>query len=223
MPPRPTPSVSSRKQPVQARSTQLVADILEAAVRVLARDGAHRFTTARVAEKAGISVGSLYQYFPNKEAILFRLQTDEWTTTGNRLQSILADRSHPPFDRLRAVVRTFFQSECEEAALRVALGDAAPLYRDAPEARRHRQAGKRQVSLFMREVMPDASPRQRALAAEVMMMSLSAVGEKVSGQGRSPAEIDGLATVMSEMFCAYLDRQQPRSRSTPKRRARSQA
>jgi hypothetical protein len=42
--------VSLRKQPRQVRSTRLVADILEAAVRVLARDGAHRFTTARVAE-----------------------------------------------------------------------------------------------------------------------------------------------------------------------------
>jgi AcrR family transcriptional regulator len=55
-----TPRISSRKQPKQARSEQLVSDILTAAAQVLARDGAHRFTTARVAEKAGVSVGSLY-------------------------------------------------------------------------------------------------------------------------------------------------------------------
>lgn len=67
---RQTPRLSSRKEPRQARSTQLVADILEAAVRVLAREGAHRFTTARVAETAGISIGSLYQYFPDKIAIV---------------------------------------------------------------------------------------------------------------------------------------------------------
>ncbi|MES2055969.1 MAG: helix-turn-helix domain-containing protein, partial [Pseudomonadota bacterium] len=58
--------ISSRKQPKQARSTDLVAAILEAAVQVLAKEGAQRFTTVRVAEKAGVSVGSLYQYFPNK-------------------------------------------------------------------------------------------------------------------------------------------------------------
>jgi AcrR family transcriptional regulator len=58
-----------------------VADILQAAAQVLADEGAQRFTTARVAEKAGVSVGSLYQYFPNKASILFRLQTEEWRST----------------------------------------------------------------------------------------------------------------------------------------------
>ena len=86
-----TPVISLRKSPRQARSTQLVSDILEAAVRVLAREGARRFTTARVADEAGVSVGSLYQYFPNKEAILFRLQTDEWMQTGELLVRILDD------------------------------------------------------------------------------------------------------------------------------------
>ena len=72
------PQISSRKQPKQARSAELVATILQAATQVLAQEGAGRFTTARVAEKAGVSVGSVYQYFPNKAAILFRLQSDEW-------------------------------------------------------------------------------------------------------------------------------------------------
>ena len=55
------PRISSRKQPKQARSADLVAAILQAAAQVLAKEGAHHFTTARVAEKAGVSVGSLYQ------------------------------------------------------------------------------------------------------------------------------------------------------------------
>jgi AcrR family transcriptional regulator len=67
-----TLSISARKQPKQERSRQLVAEILAAAGRVLAREGARRFTAARVADEAFVSVGSLYQYFPNKEAILFR-------------------------------------------------------------------------------------------------------------------------------------------------------
>src|SRR6202021_1519362 len=81
MPPRPSAQISSRKQPQQARSAELVEAILDAAVQVLAKEGAQRFTTARVAEKAGVSVGSLYQYFPNKAAILFRLKSDEWRRT----------------------------------------------------------------------------------------------------------------------------------------------
>ena len=201
-----TPRLSSRKQPQQARSSRLVADILEAAVQVLSREGARRFTTARVAERAGISVGSLYQYFPNKEAILFRLQADEWRQTGALLQDILADRSLPPTERLRTLVRAFFRSECEEAALRLALGDAAPLYRDAPETQEHRKAGVRQVLAFMREALPGTRPADRARVAEVMMMTMEAVGKSVSEEGRSLADVDRIAAVTGDMFCAYLDR-----------------
>src|SRR5215469_15783214 len=96
--------ISSRKKPKQTRSTDLVAAILDAAVQVLAKEGAHRFTTARVAERAGVSVGSLYQYFPNKAAILFRLQSDEWRQTTAMLRDILADGAKPPPVRLRRLV-----------------------------------------------------------------------------------------------------------------------
>ena len=68
------PAIAARKRPRQARSARLVEDILEGAARVLARKGARHFTTVRVAEEAGVGIGSLYQYFPSKEALLFRLQ-----------------------------------------------------------------------------------------------------------------------------------------------------
>src|ERR1700742_4941035 len=115
---RPSARISSRKQPQQARSSELVSAILEAAVQVLAKEGAPRFTTARVAEKAGVSVGSLYQYFPNKAAILFRLQSDEWRQTSKLLSGILQDTAKPPLERLRALVHAFIRSECDEAAVR---------------------------------------------------------------------------------------------------------
>lgn len=203
---RKTPRISSRKEPRQARSAQLVSDILEAAIRVLTEDGARRFTTARVAERAGVSVGSLYQYFPNKEAILFRLQADEWKQTSGLLQTMLADRGLPPTERLRAIVRAFFRSEVEEAALRVALADAAPLYRDAPEAEAHRKAGRRHVLQFMREALPRATPRKRRDAADIMVMSIAAVGAQVSEEARPGAEVERLASTLGDMFAAYLDR-----------------
>src|ERR1700749_3398550 len=112
--------ISSRKEPKQARSTELVGAILEAAVQVLAKEGARRFTTARVAERAGVSVGSVYQYFPNKAAILFRLQSDEWRQTSDLLRVILEDVTRPPLERLRDLLHAFIRSECDEAAMRVA-------------------------------------------------------------------------------------------------------
>lgn len=197
-------SVSSRKQPQQARSNELVAAILDAAVQVLAKEGAERFTTARVAERAGVSVGSLYQYFPNKAAILFRLQSDEWRSTSELLRGILTDRTKPPPARLRALVHAFIRSECEEAAIRGALSDAAPLYRDAPEAQDARAAGEGIVAAFMREALPKASEATRELAGELIKTTMAEVGKRFSETPRCEAEIVRHADGLADMFCAYL-------------------
>ena len=201
---RPSSSLTSRKQPKQARSTDLVAAILEAAVQVLAKEGAQRFTAARVAEKAGVSVGSLYQYFPNKAAILFRLQSDEWRQTSELLRGILEDDTRPPLERLRKLVHAFIRSECEEAAIRGALDDAAPLYRDAPEAQHVKTSGKEIIQAFMRAALPATDDATCALAGDLIKTTLSAVGKQFSETPRMPEDIEAYADAMSDMFCAYL-------------------
>lgn len=65
----PKSSLRPRKTPVQARSSATVEVIFEAAIRIFLEHGYERLTTTRVAERAGVSVGSLYQYFPNKGAL----------------------------------------------------------------------------------------------------------------------------------------------------------
>jgi AcrR family transcriptional regulator len=201
---RQTARISSRKQPQQARSAELVSAILEAAIQVLAKEGAARFTTARVAEKAGVSVGSLYQYFPNKAAILFRLQSDEWVQTTTMLQRILENQETPPLDRLRTLVHAFIRSECEEAQMRGALNDAAPLYRDAPEAHEVRAAGKRTFEVFMAELLPQASESSRTQACDLILATLSSVGKDFSLSPRTDEEITARAEAMADMFRAYL-------------------
>ena len=71
--PDPQATVQPRKKPAQARSRATVEAILEAATRILRDQGLAGLTTNRVAERAGVSVGSLYQYFPGKEALLAAL------------------------------------------------------------------------------------------------------------------------------------------------------
>ncbi len=63
--------LNRRKTPLQARSTATVDAILQATIQVLLSDGPVRLTTTRVARRAGVSVGTLYQYFPNKRALLY--------------------------------------------------------------------------------------------------------------------------------------------------------
>lgn len=201
---RPTPRISSRKEPKQARSNELVSAILEAAVQVLAEEGAQRFTTARVADKAGVSIGSLYQYFPNKAAILFRLQSDEWRQTTEQWEEILGDPARPPLERLRHLVHAFIRSECDEASVRVALDDAAPLYRDAPEAREIHAKGDRIIADFMREALPLSSDATRELVGDLVVTTMTAVGKEFSATPRTVVEIEDYAEAMADMLCAYL-------------------
>jgi AcrR family transcriptional regulator len=66
-------TVRARKVPTQVRSQETVSVILEASARILESDGLHGFNTNAIAARAGVSIGSLYQYFPNKDAILLAL------------------------------------------------------------------------------------------------------------------------------------------------------
>lgn len=61
---------SLRKKPKQGRSKELVDAIFQATVRILPEVGSENVTTKKIAEVAGVSIGSLYQYFPNKETLL---------------------------------------------------------------------------------------------------------------------------------------------------------
>ncbi|APC18645.1 TetR family transcriptional regulator [Pseudomonas frederiksbergensis] len=217
---RQTARISSRKQPQQARSTDLVAAILQAAIQVLTEHGATRFTTARVAEKAGVSIGSLYQYFPNKAAILFRLQSDEWLHTTQMLRRILENLEEPPLDRLRTLVQAFIRSECEEAQMRGALNDAAPLYRDAPQAHEVRAAGRQIFATFMLELLPEVSEPTRTAACDLILITLSSVGKDFSGSPRSEMEMTVCADGLADMFRAYvvtLNQPQATRPSTPEK------
>lgn len=69
-PPRDTVDNPLRKTPSQTRALRTVDTLFEAAARVLQTEGEAGFTTNRIAERAGFSIGTLYQYFPSKEAIV---------------------------------------------------------------------------------------------------------------------------------------------------------
>ncbi len=87
--------VAPRRSPKQRRSQQIVAAILEAGSLLLREEGAEALTTNRIAERADVSIGSLYRYFPNKAAIVAAICDAETRREANGLAS--ADW---PFDRL---------------------------------------------------------------------------------------------------------------------------
>lgn len=153
-----------------------------------------------------MSVGSLYQYFPNKQALLFRLQADEWDDTWSLLDELLSDVTRPPLERLRRVVVTFFRSEHEEATLRTALSDAGAVLRGSPEERAHRARIRARALAFVEEVAPSAPPSAQAFAAEWVFTTMSALGERVTSTRRSRAEIDRWANATADALVAFLAR-----------------
>lgn len=81
-----------RKRPKQSRSAELVRAIREACLRILEQEGPDQLTTQRIADVAGVNIASVYQYFPNKEAVLAEVFED-------RLAA-LADRASAEFMRI---------------------------------------------------------------------------------------------------------------------------
>jgi AcrR family transcriptional regulator len=66
-------TTTPRKRPIQKRSKETVRALVQATAYILKREGYEKATTNRIAEKAGVNIGSLYQYFPNKEALVAAL------------------------------------------------------------------------------------------------------------------------------------------------------
>lgn len=81
---------SPRKQPQQARAQSTVHAILEATVQVLEREGPDAATTTRISEVAGVSVGTLYQYFSHRDAIFDTLQEREFERAIGLMQDVLS-------------------------------------------------------------------------------------------------------------------------------------
>ena len=79
-----------RKTPRQARAQATVDAILEATIQVLLNEGARRLTTTRVAVRAGVSVGTMYQYFPHKEALLYAVLKQHLDTIAEAVEAACA-------------------------------------------------------------------------------------------------------------------------------------
>lgn len=99
-----------RKIPVQSRSGATVEAIHEAAIQVLLSEGLARLTTTRVAERAGVSVGTLYQYFPNKEALLFAILLRHFEEVAEALERIDTSNVGRPLADLAASIADAYVS-----------------------------------------------------------------------------------------------------------------
>jgi AcrR family transcriptional regulator len=125
MPPR-TRTVP-RKMPKQQRSKDTVDVILAATARVLVKEGFDRASTNRIAEQAGVSIGSLYQYFPSKEALVAALVERHIETMSERLQAEMVALAEAPLAvAVRRMVTLMLDAHAIEPELHRVLNEQVP-------------------------------------------------------------------------------------------------
>lgn len=97
---QPVRSSIRRRQPTQKRAQETIIAILDAVIRLLKHRGAAAISTNGIAEAAGVSIGSVYQYFPNKRAIFIALHERHIEQVDRVLQQKICESEGEPLDRL---------------------------------------------------------------------------------------------------------------------------
>lgn len=120
--------LSPRKKPRQQRAAVTVDAIFEATIQVLLSGGIHRLTTTRVAERAGVSVGTMYQYFPHKQALLYALNERYLDIVAERVERACQQhRGATTAAMVEALVTAYWEAKTERSEVTRAL------YRSAVE------------------------------------------------------------------------------------------
>ena len=115
-------TLTPRKKPRQARSAATLDAIFEATIQVLLADGMRALTTTRVAERAGVSVGTMYQYFPHKQSLIYALNERYLEVLAEKVEeSCRAQAGRPVGEMLEALIETYWRAKTERADVTRAL------------------------------------------------------------------------------------------------------
>jgi len=110
--------MKSRKTPRQSRSKVTVEAILEATTHILLKEGIQALTTNHVADRAGVSIGSLYQYFPNKESLVAELIEQHVQKEINSMSAVIEEwQGEINEDLFRKFIQVFIQVHLDEIEL----------------------------------------------------------------------------------------------------------
>jgi AcrR family transcriptional regulator len=193
-----------RKTPVQARSAVTVEAISEATIQILLTHGSDRLTTTRVADRAGVSVGTLYQYYPNKQSLLFSVLENHLNTVAAAVESACEQVCHKPLaDMMREMVEAFVDIKIERADISVALyrvsaGIGGPELMKKISQRLHR-AIERMIG-----TAPDLESHPDKFAIEMMLAAMSGAMRPVLEAGGSPAMMRKLREHLVLLCQAYM-------------------
>lgn len=205
MPQRSQIVLEPRKSPVQARSAASVDAILEATIQVLLQMGKERLTTTRVALRAGVSVGTLYQYFPNKSALLQAALKRHLAGVTDAIELVCEQqRSRTLREMVTALITAFLEAKMKDAKTSVALYSVSS---DVDAARIVQQIGTRSNKAIVRMLASacEPLPTDPQLVASMLQAAMVGVSRRILESSAPEKQFDTLGRELIFVACAYLD------------------
>jgi AcrR family transcriptional regulator len=203
--------LAPRKTPVQARAVETRERILDAAARVFGRHGYSTGTTNRVAVEAGLSIGSLYQYFPSKDSILVELIRRHVSNGVQAIQHELhagdGDDADGGLDRLiAAVIDAAISNHLDDPALHQVLFEESPRPPELLAELRalEDEAIDRTAAILVAD--PGVEVDDQAMAARIVVATIESVVHRVVATRDRQVDIASFRREMITMISRYLRR-----------------
>jgi AcrR family transcriptional regulator len=194
-----------RKSPIQARSTASVNAILDATIQVLISVGKERLTTTKVAWRAGVSVGTLYQYFPNKSALLQAVLKRHLIEVTDAVERVCKEQAGETLRKMAtALITSFLEAKIRDAKTSVALYSVSS---DVDGAKIVRQMGSRSNKAIVEMLTTTCEPLKKdpQLIASMLQSAMAGASRRLLESASPEKQFDTFMEELIFLACAYLE------------------
>lgn len=192
-------SRSMRKAPRQRRSQVMVDVILQAAARVLAKSGWAKFNTNEVARIAGVSIGSLYQYFPNKLALAEAIREQHLAAILQVLAGAVTDEDSLTV-RIERLIQGIIAAHLINPSLHRVLLDEVPL----SERSAHEQFEQQYAEFYRQFVVKTLNTDTDRVSVVAMVLASAVEGVVHDAARRNQLSSDDIKLELQRLILAYL-------------------